>query len=971
MWAWPALVAAALLAYVTGRWSTAAGLDAGLLITLIGGYPIFSRAWMELLHGRLSADLAVSLAALGALYIGQPTAAAEVMLIMLIGEALEAETVSRTRAAIAALLRLRPRTAHVLRPEGEVTVPIEELRRGDRVVVRPGEYVPADGRVRSGFSSVDERAMTGESLPADKGPGDIVLAGTTNLHGRLEIEVERVGEDTALARIFQLVNEAANTRARIQRRADAWARWFVPIVLVLGAATGLWTRDLVRAISVLVVACPCALVLATPTAIVSGIGALVRRGVLVKGGVALETLAQVRIVLFDKTGTLTLAQPRVGRIVPVVPSASQRDVLWAAATVEAGSEHPLARVILQEAQRTGWSGDTEVHGFLAHPGLGAQAMVEGRRRCVGRPQWVSPETGDANSPAARALEELLRGGGTVVGVAEDGRLLGWIEILDAPRPEAAEALHELAHLGVQCAMLTGDHPAAARAMARALGLADYRAQLLPAEKVEEVRRRSATSGPVAMVGDGLNDAPALTAADVGIAMADVGSDLTVESADVVLVGGDLRKLPIAIRMARRVHRTIRQNILGFAIMFNGGAVIAAATGWLTPVWAAVVHQIGSLAVVLNSMRLLWDWESWRDHWAGLSSTVHSHQRAIVSGAAVVAMVAWLASGFTIIRPNEIGIVRLFGRPVLRPWQPGLHWRLPWPLSRLDRCRPEEVRRVEIGFRSTGDLTQEPYAYEWNIQHRAGRYRLVPEEATVWSGDENLVDVNLTVHYRLRDPFAALFRLGSGEWEGEPRWDAIVRRWAESTLRLELAARPADDVLAEARTELEQRILERLRGSWLANDGAFEVLDVRLADVHPPLEVVGAFREVAEAVEVREATINEAQAYNFATRTLARGQAAAMVVGASAWATGRVVLAQAAAERFLGVADARAPAPEVTDVRLVWAAREASLRNRPKVVVATSPGTRRWIWLDAELGRTVRGLWPAPSVGLPAQEELKP
>ncbi len=943
-----ALVGAGLLAYITGRWRAVAGWDAALLLTLAGGWPIYWRAASQLVRGRLTADLAVALAALGALYIGQPLAAAEVVFIMLLGELLEEATVARTRAGISALLRMRPATARVRRHGAELDVPVADLAAGDLVIVRPGELVPTDGRIENGTAAVDEHALTGESVPADRGPGDPVYEGSIPLDGSIEVRVERVGADTALGRMLCLVEAAAAARAPIQRLADRWAAWFVPIVVAIAAWVGWRTGDLVRAVAVLVVACPCALVLATPTAVVAAIGALARHGVLVKGGAALETLGRIRTLLFDKTGTLTQARLEVVEIVAASGEARET-VLALAAAVEAGSAHPLARAIVAAAAAR-QSILPGAAGFRSHAGLGAEAAVGGEAVRVGSRRWfesLGVEIPTGLDEQARAAAER---GLTLVWVARAGRAVGALAIADVVRPEAAAALHELEHLGLRrVRMLTGDHEAVARAVGRALGIADVRAQLLPADKIAEVRRAAAEGGPVAMVGDGLNDAPALQAADLGIAMADIGSDLAIESAGVVLVGGDLRKIPRAIETARRARRTIVENVLLFTVGFNVAGVAAAAAGWLPPVIAAIWHQVGSLAVVLNSMRLLIEPGTFRHRWMHWMEAARAHRRRWAVAATAAALLAWLGTGVVIVGPGEAAVVREFGRARAEPLPPGLWVHAPWPLGRRDIIRPAEVRRIEIGFRSdpTG-VANEPPAYDWNVQHRGGRYVRVAAEAEVWTGDENLAEVKAVVHYRIRDPHAALFQIGRRDRDGRPVWDELVRRLAESALRTEASVSTVGGLMADGRVDIEARTRRRLAAMLDRLGGAFDVTDVRLADVHPPVEVVPAFREVAAAQEAREAAINEAQADALAQRAAARGEAAARTIGARGAATSRWTRAMGEAQRFTAVATAYAAAPEVVATRLRWETAEVALAGRPKwIVEAAATGGRRVLWLSAD------------------------
>lgn len=942
-----AVVGAALLAYVTGRWRAIAGWDAALILALAGGWPIYWRALSELFRGRLTADLAVALAALGALYIGHPLAAAEVVFIMLLGELLEEATVARTRAGISALLHMRPTIARVRRSGTELMLPLSDVTVGDLVVIRPGELVPADGRIEAGSAAVDERALTGESVPVDKVAGDSVYEGTIPLDGALEVRVERVGADTALGRMLYLVEEAAAARAPIQRLADRWASRFVPIVLTIAGVVAWRTGDLVRAVSVLVVACPCALVLATPTAVVAAIGAMARHGVLVKGGEPLETLWRLRTILFDKTGTLTQARLEVAEVVSTDGESTDAVVALAAA-VEAGSAHPLARAIASYAMVRNLA-PPPARDWRSEAGLGAEAVIGDTRALVGSRRWLDSRTVTIPVDLEENARALAGRGFTLVWVARAGCAVGVIAIADAVRPEAAAALHELEHLGVhRIRMLSGDHEAVARAVGRAVGISDVRAHLLPADKVAEVRRAAAEGGPVAMVGDGVNDAPALHAADLGIAMADVGSDLAVESAGVVLVGGDLRKIARAIITARRARRTILENVVFFTIGFNVLGLAGAAVGWLSPVAAAIWHQFGSLAVVFNSMRLLLEPGALRYHWEHWLEQARTHRKGWATAAIVAVLVGWLGSGVAVVGPGKVAIVREFGRARSEPLAPGLHIHAPWPVGRRDLVRPAEVRRVEIGFRSdpSGDAN-EPPAYDWNVQHRGGRYVRIAAEAEVWTGDENLVDVKAVVHYRLRNPNAALFLIGRQDRDGRPVWDELIRRLAESALRAEASGRAVGSLMVEQRTDVEVRVLQRLDAMLSHLGDAFEVMDVRLADVHPPLEVVPAFREVAAAQELREAAINEAQADALAQRAAARGEAASRTIGAAGAATSRWTRAAGEARRFTLVAAEYATARPLVAARLRWEAVEATLAGRSKWILdGARAGGRRVLWLAA-------------------------
>jgi len=953
------LVGAGLAAYLTGSLPAIYGFDLALLLALVGGFPIYFEAVSALAKRKISADLAVGLAAFAALYIGQYAVAAEVILIMLIGESLEHFAVDRTRSGIAALLALRPDEARVRRAgdEHEHVVPVSQIHPDDIVIVRPGDRIPVDGRVVQGSSSVDQSPITGESLPADKTVGDEVFAGTINLYGAMELSVERLGEETTLEQIIHLVEHAEAAKAPTQRLADRYAQWFVPAVILAAMLTFLFTRDMVRSVAVLVVACPCALVLATPTAIAAGIGSMVRRGVLVKGGTVLEKLGRVRSVVFDKTGTLTLAKLRIAHVV-AAPGHDENEVLQSAASVERHSEHPIGRLIVERAANLRIEPPEASH-FTAHPGLGAEATVGQATVRVGSLRFFEQAQVSVPEVLQARLAELSGSGCTVVLVARDREMIGAVAVEDTVRPEAGETIQLLRDLGVKrIAMLTGDHQAAAQSVADALGIEETLSGLLPADKVDAVKKIEQETAPVAMVGDGINDAPSLVAADVGVAMADIGSDVAIASADLVLVGDDLRKLAEAITCGRHMLRIVWQNILGFALVFNVLAVIAASLGWISPVAAAVLHQVSSLTVVLNSLRLLVDPSRWRRRLEEIGRRIRRRWRRLAASGAAVAVLAYLASGFHAVQVGEVAVVQHFGKKVQPVEMPGLHYRLPYPFGRHVKVKPAEVRRVEVGFRSTPGSSAEPPAYEWNVQHRGGRLVRQAEEAAVWVGDESLVDVNLVVHYRVADPLVALFRVGSRATDGSNKWDVLVRDVAEASLRAEMSARTAETVLSSHRAEIEEAVEKRVAAALRQYDTGLEIESVCLGDVHPPLEVVPSFREVASAQEEKEAKINDAQAYQFQTAALTQGQVEQKMLRARASQYERTRKAEGAADRFRKVAEAYAAAPSLTRLRLYLETMETSLAGRRKIIVDRVPnGVRRQIFL----GR--KGLWNAlPAAG---------
>ncbi|MCX6908725.1 MAG: heavy metal translocating P-type ATPase, partial [Verrucomicrobia bacterium] len=666
------------------------------------------------------------------------------------------------------LMGLRPNSVLREGVDGHTTeVPIAEVNVDDTLVVRPGERIAVDGEVASGSSAVDQSAITGESIPASKTTGDKVFAGTINQVGSLDVRVTAVGEDSTLGKIIHLVEEAEEKKAAVHQRADRWAVWFVPAVLALGLATfffsgGDFNARLLRAVSVLIVACPCALVLATPTGIAAGIGRLARAGVLVKGGVYLEQLARVRAVVFDKTGTLTAGKPRVVEVVAFAND--ERELLALAATAESHSEHPLAHVIVAEAKRRGIAlGRAE--RFEAAPGLGMVAECNSSHVVIGNRQLLQQRCVVIPPEAEARITRLEEAGNTVVLVSTNGAVSGAIAMMDTPRDDAKETVAQLRGLGIeQVLLLTGDNERVGRAVGERLGIAEVVAGLLPADKVSRIRALQQRGLPVLMCGDGINDAPSLAAADVGVAMRGLGADITLEAADVVLMSDDLKKIPFAIELCRRVVSTIHHNIWWFAIGFNGSAVFAASQGWIGPIGAAITHQIASLLVVCNSLRLLWsgDWlaklaaawqreaEELRQLGDSAAAFCCNHRSGVRAAAAGLVVLGWLATGLTVIQPDEVGVWLHFGRKqaVL---EPGLHYVWPWPCDEVPRVLPGRVQRVQVGLRSVEPVAArswwefrpisqpatnalpEPTAYEWNYEHKGG-FQFVPEEATTVVGD---------------------------------------------------------------------------------------------------------------------------------------------------------------------------------------------------------------------------------------------
>jgi len=574
-----------------------------LLAVLAGGAPIFIAATKSLLARQISADVLMAVGITAATALGEFAAAAMIVFFMTVAHFLESFTTSRSREAVRTLIRIAPRTARVLRDGAEAEVGLEQLQAGDTVIVRPGEQIPVDGCVLSGHSSVDQAPITGESLPVEKNAGDKVLAGTFNQLGALTVEVTCIGRDTTLGKIARLVEEAEASRAPVQKFADRYSSYFLPVVLGIGLLTMLISRDIRHGIAVLVVACPCAVALATPLSVVASTGSAARKGILVKGGLYLEALARVDTVVVDKTGTLTLGKPAITRISSLQSPISKDEVLALAAALEQYSEHPLAGAVMAEAQARGLALDG-AHDFEAIPGKGVVARVNGNMACVGTRSLLDERGVPVSVDAAQLAEELEAQGQTVLWLARDSTPLGLIAMADVIRPEVPAAIAELGRLGIQrIVLLTGDNQRTANAVAAQLGIREVRANLLPQDKIEAVKALQAQGCKVAMIGDGINDAPALAQADVGIAMGAAGTGVAIEAAHVALMRDDWSLVPEAIRVGRRTFRTIQQNIT-FGVLYNIAGVTLAALGFLPPVLAAAAQSLPDVAVFLNSSRLL-------------------------------------------------------------------------------------------------------------------------------------------------------------------------------------------------------------------------------------------------------------------------------------------------------------------------------------------------------------------------------
>jgi P-type Cu+ transporter len=973
-------------------WPTGVGIFGfALIAAILGGARIIYGAVQSLLEGRIGADLALGIACMAAIYIRDPLVAAEVVFIGMFGECLEAITFARTKHALARIVEVFPYRCWRLQDGQETRVLTSDVKVGERVVVKPGAKVPVDGVVIAGRSAVDIGALTGESLPQDKGPGDEVLAGSVNQFGALTIEALKVAEQTVAGRVIELTARALRDKAKIERTTDRLARYFLPVVLGLAAltflgsmlyhGTGLFrgadrlgfqaalTVSTYPTLSVLVVACPCALILATPAAIIAALGRLAGTGVLLKGGSALERLAAVNAFAFDKTGTITEGRLELGDIHPL-ENITPEELLHIAASAEQNSEHPLAQVILEAARARNIT-PVGIQGFQAHPGAGVTAQTDqgtifvGTRRLLEEQGIALPLAGE------NLLESLDANGQTALLVARDGKVLGAIGARDRVRPEAAGVLDELRELGIKpILLLTGDRLAAARAVAADLSFDAIDAELLPTQKVDKITAMQADKRTVAMVGDGINDAPALARADVGLAIGGTGSDIAAEAGDVVFMGDPLLSLPLLVRLSRQTVRIIRQNIYVFAFAVNIVGIVVTAwlwplfapSGWWyeqSPIAAVIYHQIGSLAVLLNSMRLLWfERRSSSSLWTGVKGWlrqadvwvdkhldvdeffhwIEHRPRRVLASLGVVVLGIYAFTGLTVIAPDEMAVVRRFGQPV-DDLDPGWYWRWPWPIEDVLRVSTR-TQTVAIGFREQPDEGKN--ALTWNSSHRENRQR---EESLMITGDGNLVDIQATIRYRIVEPRQFLF--------GANGPDELLRVTGESVLRGTVASKNFHDLLTIYRSGFQEEVLSRLKKRLEEYQGlGVKIEGISLLDLHPPSEVVNDYYEVARAMEKRDQKINEAKEGAIRKIKSAEAQSTKTIAQARASFTEKTKEAAGELARFQTMLPGRKGQEALTDFRIYWDALGNALRGRDLFLIDADnvKGQRNLFLFDPEQWR---------------------
>jgi len=562
--------------------------------------PLFLHSLRDLTRGNLNMDELATLGILAALSLGQYRTAGVVAFLLLMSMLVQQRSALGARAAIEQLIRITPTTAQLVENGRERTVPAAELRPGQTIRIRPGDNVPADGVIVHGQTTLNEATVTGESVPADKATEDQVFAGTTNLTGVIDVEVRRTGEDTTIGHVRKLIAEAERTRLPLMRLIDRYSQWYTPTMLMVVFLIYMFTRSANAALSALVLACPCAFILATPTAMVAGLSAAARLGILVKNVQDLEAARSVTAVVFDKTGTLTTGSLEVTRLQPA-EGVDAEHLLALAASVEHNSTHPVARAVTAVAREAGIPLQP-AEKFEETPGKGVAGVVGGASVAVGRETWLADkgtDMGPVSTGDIRPPDNL-----STLFVAENGRCIGWIGLEDRPREEAIEATAQLRELGVhRIIMLTGDKRTVAHKLAGELGCTDYEAEVLPDDKQRTVQSLRDSGHFVAVVGDGVNDAPALAAGDIGVAMGAAGSDVAINSASIALMSSDLRRLPFLLRLSRRTRRLVLQN-LGCGLAFMLGGLVLIGFGVMTPIIAAVFHNVSSFIVIFNSARLV-------------------------------------------------------------------------------------------------------------------------------------------------------------------------------------------------------------------------------------------------------------------------------------------------------------------------------------------------------------------------------
>lgn len=596
-----------ILSFVLPKFGIRLLIDPAWLTVVISGIPLLYLALWRVVYNpgisKISSALLIVIAMFGAIGIGDLFAAGEVVFIMAFGALLEEMTTNRAKKGLKNLISLAPVQGRKLENGKELMIPAEKISRDDILRVLPGETIPVDGIIIEGETSVDQSIMTGESLPVDKGVKDEVFCGTLNRFGAIDIKATNVGQDSSLQKLIRMVQEAENKQAPMQRIADKFASWLVPVALMIAIVTGFTTGNIVRAVTVLVVFCPCALVLATPTAIMAAIGQATKHGVIIKSGEALEKMGKVDTITFDKTGTLTFGKLQVSDVISFNDNPDNEYILLMAASAEAKSEHPLGKAIVNDVISKKMN-IIPSSSFKMTTGKGIEAVVADKKMLCGNEKFLRENGIEINKSASDTIAKLHMEGKAAILVAQEGCCIGIIALSDVLRPEAKEVVEKLSKLGTKTVLLTGDNKRTAEYFASKAGISEVYAELLPDKKVETIQNLQSAAGKVCMIGDGVNDAPALKVAEVGVAMGNMGSDIAVDAADIALMSDDISKVPYLKRLSNATVKTIKLSIT-MSMLINFVAILLSVTGILNPTTGALVHNAGSCFVVLIAA-LLYD-----------------------------------------------------------------------------------------------------------------------------------------------------------------------------------------------------------------------------------------------------------------------------------------------------------------------------------------------------------------------------
>ena len=596
-----------ILSFVMPKMGVSPLVDPAWVTVIISGIPLLYLALWRVVYNpgisKISSALLIVIAMFGAIGIGDLFAAGEVVFIMAFGALLEEMTTNRAKKGLKNLISLAPVQGRKLENGKELMISAEEISRGDILRVLPGETIPVDGIIIEGETSVDQSIMTGESLPVDKGVKDEVFCGTLNRFGAIDIKATNVGQDSSLQKLIRMVQEAENKQAPMQRIADKFASWLVPVALIIAIVTGFATGNIVRAVTVLVVFCPCALVLATPTAIMAAIGQATKHGVIIKSGEALEKMGKVDTITFDKTGTLTYGKLQVSDVISFNDKPDNEYILLMAASAEAKSEHPLGKAIINDVISKKMN-IIPSSAFKMTTGKGIEAVVADKKMLCGNEKFLRENGIEINKSVSDTIAKLHMEGKAAILVAQEGKCIGIIALSDVIRPEAKAVVEKLSKLGTKSVLLTGDNKRTAEYFAAKAGISEVYAELLPDKKVETIQNLQSAAGKVCMIGDGVNDAPALKVAEVGVAMGNMGSDIAVDAADIALMSDDISKVPYLKRLSNATVKTIKLSIT-MSMLINFIAILLSVTGILNPTTGALVHNAGSCFVVLIAA-LLYD-----------------------------------------------------------------------------------------------------------------------------------------------------------------------------------------------------------------------------------------------------------------------------------------------------------------------------------------------------------------------------